>query len=290
MATTGNARNVLALRRRPEARSWRRAKTAVGVAALIFAHLCSAAKAGPDFTLTRSSFDGEPLAQWTQNWWTWALQAPFATNPLLDTTGAYAGVDNNGPVFFIAGTSGGSADRTFDVPAGKPLLIPMLNQFDTLDPKSTENKLLQNFQNSVTSLFATIDGTSIKNPQSFLVRTDFFSMGETQLGSFIAELGAPVGVELYPTKSSGYWLMVSGLSLGEHTLTFGGSLSNGFSTSVTDRIDIVPGVGTTFGDYFGIKAVAAIPEPSTWAMLLAGFAVLGVMANRAARKSAALAA
>jgi hypothetical protein len=50
---------------------------------------------------------------------------------LLDTTGAFAGVDNNRPVFFIAGTfstgdAAGAADRTFDVPAGKPLLIPML--------------------------------------------------------------------------------------------------------------------------------------------------------------------
>jgi hypothetical protein len=161
-------------------------------------------------------------------------------------TGADAGVDNNGPVFFIAGTfstSGGasSANRSFDVPAGKPLLIPMLNESDTLDPKSTENKIMQNFQHSVTSLFATIDGTSITNPQSDLVRTSFFSMGETQAGSLIAWLGAPVGAELYPTKSSGYWLMVSGLEPGEHILSFGGGLSTGFSTAVTDHITVVGG-------------------------------------------------
>ena len=198
----------------------------------------------PDFTLIHHCFDGETLSQWTEKWWTWALQAPAATNPLLDTTGAYAGVDNNGSVFFIAGTfstsgASGTADRTFDVPAGKPLLIPMLNEFDTLDPKSTETEDMENFRHSVTSLFATIDGVSITDPKSDLVNTGFFSMGKTQPGSLIEELGAPAGSELYPTKSSGYWLMVSGLSPGEHTLTFGGSLSDGFSTRVTDHINVV---------------------------------------------------
>lgn len=38
---------------------------------------------------------------------------------------------------------------------------------------------------------------------------------------------------------SGYWLMVSGLSPGEHTLPFGGAESTGFSTRVTDQINVV---------------------------------------------------
>jgi hypothetical protein len=199
-----------------------------------------------DFTLIHDSFDGETLSQWTENWWTWALQAPAKDNPLLDTTGAFAGVDNNGPVFFVAGTfstsgKSGTADRTFDVPEGKPLLIPMLNQFDTLDPKPKETRIMENFRDSVTSLWATIAGTSITDPKSDLVNTGFFSMGKTQAGSLVAELGAPVGSELYPTKSSGYWLMVSGLSPGDHWLSFGGSLSSGFSTSVTDHIHVVAG-------------------------------------------------
>ena len=99
-------------------------------------------------------------------------QTPANQNPSLDTTGAFAGVDNNGPVFFIAGTTSDftrvatSADRTFDVPAGKPLLIPMLNTFDTLDPASTEEGIMEDFRDSVTSLFATIDGVSIADPES----------------------------------------------------------------------------------------------------------------------------
>jgi hypothetical protein len=66
-------------------------------------------------------------------------------------------------------------------------------------------------------------------------------MGRTRPGSEIAAIGAAVGSELSPTLGSGYWLMVSGLSPGEHTLTFGGAESDGFSVSVTDHIDVVRG-------------------------------------------------
>ena len=194
------------------------------------------------FSLDKGMVAGETIAQWTQKWWTWALQAPADQNPLLDTTGAFAdGSTNTDAVFFIGGTMGGTADRTFTVPAGKPLLIPILNQFDTLDPKNVENKALTNFQKSVTSLFADIDGIPLKNLQSDLVRTDFFSMGPTQSGSLVEQLGAPVGVDLSPTKSSGYWLLVDGLAAGStHTLHFGGSLSSGFSTETTDHITVGP--------------------------------------------------
>ena len=98
--------------------------------------------------------DGKTIAQWTGDWWTWALQAPAHQNAIDDHTGKYAGVDNNvgaqdPSVFFIAGTNGGEAERTFSVSAGKALLIPMINFFDTADPKSVENQLVRQFNKSV---------------------------------------------------------------------------------------------------------------------------------------------
>jgi hypothetical protein len=236
-----------------------------------------------DFAIVKGMVDGQTIAQWTEDWWTWALQAPNATNPLLDTTGAFAGVDNNDSVYFVAGTAsdfGGPATvvRTFDVPAGKPLLIPILNTFDTLDPKNVENKDMQAFKKDVTGLFAEIDGVPIANLQSYLVRTDFFSMGPTQPGSLVEAIGAPVGVDLSPTKSSGYWLMVQGLAPGQHSLEFGGSLSPGFSTMTTDNITVDP-IATledSSGALFSIRVVApgVVPELSTWVMMILGFASL----------------
>ena len=74
----------------------------------------------PDATV-----DGKTIAQWTEDWWTWALQSPAYKNALDDTTGQYANVGNDQPgVFFIAGTTGTgdtSATRTFTVPQGDAL-------------------------------------------------------------------------------------------------------------------------------------------------------------------------
>jgi hypothetical protein len=192
--------------------------------------------------------EGKSIAQWTEDWWTWAAQSPAGTNnPLDDTTGAFAHQRNgNGsPVFFLAGTNGitengGTAERTINVKAGTPILVPLINFADTLDPENVENDLINAWPSSVTDVFATIDGVSISNPRSYLETTDFFSMGRAKPNSLIAELGASAGVdlkhvELTPTKATGYYLMID-LSKGTHTIDFGGALASGFSTHVTDHI------------------------------------------------------
>jgi hypothetical protein len=223
----------------------------------------SASAVDPSFTIVRSNaaIAGESVSQWTGDWWTWALQSPANQNPLLDQTGAFANVNNNGPVFFIAGDFGGDVERSFTVPAGKPLLVPLLNAFDVEGPgiaptipgwkgtfEAEVNKALAGFQNGggpngfqpgVSSVFATIDGVPVKNPQSYLEKSGFFSMGPVQPGSLIESFGLADGTVLSPTKSVGYWLMITGLSPGEHTLEFGGIEKNGFSVHVTDHITVV---------------------------------------------------
>jgi hypothetical protein len=224
----------------------------------------NASAVDPSFTIVRSNaaIAGESVSQWTGDWWTWALQSPADQNPVLDQTGAFANVNNNGPVFFIAGDFGGTVERSFSVPAGKPLLVPLLNYVDAEGPgitptipgwkgsfKAEVNKVLAGFQNGdgpngvqpgVSSLFATIDGVPVENPQSHLEKSGFFSMGPVQPGSLIESLGiAAAGTVLSPAKSVGYWLMITGLSPGEHTLEFGGTEKNGFSVHVTDHITVV---------------------------------------------------
>lgn len=209
---------------------------------------------------------GTSIADWTAAWWTWGVQAPAATNPLTDTTGAFATVNNNGPVFFVASTLGlsGPVTRSFEVPGGRPVLVPLIN-FEDTEPAETDppTATLQDRQNAAdrlvagwlsavnpASLFASIDGTPVANPAQYLEVTGFFSMGPVQPGSLIESIGVPAGAELYPTKAAGYWLMITGLTPGPHTLHFGGNseaftpeqncCSNyevpAFSVDVTDNI------------------------------------------------------
>jgi hypothetical protein len=175
-------------------------------------------------------------------------QSPADANPVEDTTGAFANQNNDGPVFFIAGTSlgePGSAVREFEVPAGTPLLVPLINTFDTLDPEEIEEQLVAEFRQSVVDAFASIDGKAVLDPLSHYEETGFFSLGEFRPGTVIAELATsagleiPLGTPLYPTKAGGYWLVIEGLNPGDHTLHFGGSTSEGLSTEVTDFIHVV---------------------------------------------------
>jgi hypothetical protein len=186
---------------------------------------------------------GTSIKDWTENWWTWALQAPAATNPLNDPTGDWSDINNTAPVYFVAGTLfEGTAKRTFTVEAGRPLLIPVLNNIvlepedpTVPDPMADANADLDLWEGSVSDLSAVIDGVPVQNLSAYLVRTDFFTPGNPQPGSLLEGVGLPPEDDLYPSRGSGYWLMVEGLTPGEHTISFGGTSMFG-PISVTDTI------------------------------------------------------
>lgn len=242
-----------------------------------------------------ASVAGKSVAEWTAEWWTWAAQAPAAQSPIGDTTGAFANVNNNGPVFFIAGSDGlsGALSRSFEVPAGKPVLLPMINLFDTepaeIDPptatlddrKNAANIVVDGFVHAVdaTSLFASIDGNAVANPAHYLVVTDLFSLGPTQAGSWIESLGVPAGAELFPSKAAGYWLMIEGLSPGPHTLRFGGS-----------SVAFTPGANCCTNGAFPAFSqdttanITVVPEPASALLILSG--LLGMLTLRRTRLQA----
>src|SRR3954464_2128255 len=67
--------------------------------------------AAPVVIAPGSTVAGKSIGEWTAEWWNWAGRAtPSVT---ADTSGAAATSGQSGPVFFIAGTSGGTVNRTF---------------------------------------------------------------------------------------------------------------------------------------------------------------------------------
>lgn len=213
------------------------------------------------FTIDTGVVDGKTIAEWTTDWWKWALQLPIATNPFTDTTGQFAGENNNGPVFFIAGVS---QQHSFDVPFGKPLLVPLRNQVDTPPEglpnshasdsaiRATESTNSEAFNRSVTNLEAEIDGQPIANLFAHLVNTAFFNAGTATAGTLATDFYgvAPPGTVLDPSKASGYWLMIDNLPMGEHTLHFAASWNSytlkfdnvtvpAGTLDVTDHINVV---------------------------------------------------
>ena len=155
---------------------------------------------------------GQSIAEWTADWWTWAFQAParlvtqpdesvtIEGNPLTDSTGDLAGLNNDGPVFFVAGTLGGNAERSFEVPEGKPLLIPLVNfianRFENDIPTDVElqkaavDQDLAPIKGTISGLFAEIDGIPIQNLGVHYEETDFFALGPARPGTLNEVAGA----------------------------------------------------------------------------------------------------
>ena len=77
------------------------------------------------------------------------------------------------------------------------------------------------------------------------------------------------------------------LPAGIDIVTFDGSpaffANYNYDFSITEGLQTVDGGGIP-GLYIGVITTAAVPEPSTWAMMLAGFAALGWAGYRAGRK------
>jgi len=202
----------------------------------------------------------------SQQWWQWVVSIPTSGNPQYDIDGSLAQTNNNGPVFFVAGNFGAPpynpSERTFTVPAGKPLFFPVLNSADFefrdvrpnciddptyLDPAHTSLECALSFispalEPDMVTIHATLDGQLellTFFPSHRQTSTSFFDIDLPIGNVFGKDAGNYPGIAV----SDGYWIALDGLSPGRHTLVFGGTDGNGFTLEVTDTLN-VPEPGT----------------------------------------------
>jgi hypothetical protein len=254
---------------------------------------------------------GQSQLYWAQAWWQWAMGIPQPNNgpplytplppfnPLNDPTGQYAGVNNNGPVFFLAGNAiaGGVWTRTITVPFGKPVFFPVLNAFfvpingdGTYGPSPCAIPLTLACALTVppsylvgANMSVQIDGISLDNAQIEPFRqtsTSYFTVPlpadnvlvVTPIANYdscVSDAGVPCS-NLW--TQDGFYMTLDDLSVGTHVLNFQAETSLGFSLDVTDTLNVV------------------VPEPSTWATMAIGFVGLVLAGYRASRKSAPIVA
>ncbi len=207
----------------------------------------SAAHAGnpnPGIRPSHSTPYGMSYGKWAAYWWQWVLGIPNATNPILDTTGAYCGVGQSGPVWFLAGNFGGATEREYiGVPTGKALFIPLITWISVVPfegADEAEARALANFvMDHVTDLYCTVDGVAVQNPYAYRAESPVFAVDAADA------LMYPPGH--YDTAvTDGYWLMLTPLPPGQHTINFGATVdipdwSFTFSLDVTYHLTVVPG-------------------------------------------------
>ena len=206
---------------------------------------------------------GKTIGEWTQDWWSWALSAPAPTDPLSDTNGDYANINQGGPVFFLGGTAGSSVIRNFTVPTGKYLLLSMVTTLGTDSdvPGGTGDDLItlvKSFIDPTDSLNATLDGVSIPEATLFTYRQDsgLFPI-DVAPGSIFDYPGGVPGRAIIPfAYQDGFWLMLNPLSPGSHQIDFGGGQSAfNFTVSISDHVTAVPEPGVLA---FGILATGSV--------------------------------
>jgi hypothetical protein len=180
--------------------------------------------------------------EWSAKWWIWALSIPEENNPITDQTGENCDINQQGPVWFLAGTLGGSVTRECSIPPDKAILLSPLNiecsyaEFPTM---KTEEELRDCAQWLNAAVEVTIDGIKIQELDKYIVRSPIFDVTLPENNIF----GAPAG----PTKavSGGWWVLLRPLPPGNYQISIGGSVvdnpttgTQGFAVKATYDLNI----------------------------------------------------
>jgi len=183
--------------------------------------------------------------QWATAWWQWSLSFPTAINPGADNTGAACGLGQHGPVFFLATSTFANAGltRTCSVPEGMAILAPVIGTdcstseaapYNGTDAESLAS-CAKGLTDAITDAKLTIDGTDVADIASYRVQTPVFNVILPD-GNW---LNAPAGPD--SVVADGAFIVIEPLSVGAHTVTFGGTYTSGSSILVTYNIEVVAG-------------------------------------------------
>jgi len=208
---------------------------------------------GPAIWPVRSAPYGRSYEQWASAWWQWAFSVPIASNPLPDTTGETCMVGQQGGVWNLAGVTGaGAVTRQCNVPCDRALFFPLFNAFNINvgePPYASDKELEQalvDFLDQVSSVSAELDGVPLPvSLRKTRIRPSFF-MYALPGANLLEVFGLNVPAGAYDSAvNDGYYLMLSPLAPGPHTLHFtaSGSFTGGepeVLQDVTYELEVVP--------------------------------------------------
>jgi hypothetical protein len=221
------------------------------VATMPLAFAADNANPNPGVIPPQAHVDGKTYGEWGTTWWDWVLNIASAVNPLANPTMDFNTLPQHAAVYFLVG-SGTSHDVV--VPPGRMLFFPLVNVFDAGDMPTVQEEveLVQFWVRHVTDLHCTVDGRSLRS----LFR--YRGTGEWPDGLVLGEENRwdlPAG-NYGEGASDGYWIMLSPLPPGRHTVQFGGTMGDvnwddfdpslgwgtwtGFTVNVTYNITVKP--------------------------------------------------
>jgi hypothetical protein len=165
---------------------------------------------------------GTPYAVWAGKWQQWLISVPQPLNPATDPTGKNCAQNQSGPVWFLAGTTGGSAERTCTIPAGKAIFFPVIGSecdYASYPNVKSEPALVLCAQadvNRAINLQATLDGVNLQQLNKYRATSPLFSVTYPPHNLFGSPAGQTQGI------FDGYSVFLQPLPPGKHELHFSG--------------------------------------------------------------------
>jgi hypothetical protein len=198
-----------------------------------------------------SKHQGKNYAEWSVEWWKWALSQQVATHPLFDLTGVNAAQGQTGTVWFLGSTFGDPpvVSRSITVPAGTSLFFPLINfeEDSAFAPDMSVAEMqseISDFAGLVTALNLVVDGVAM--PDLYMLRAKSpaaFSVQVPASDSVHSSFGVDAGTTVSTVVSDGYWAFIDALPPGIHTIQFGGTQGSGadaFTVAATYSINVTP--------------------------------------------------
>jgi hypothetical protein len=187
------------------------------------------------------------------SWWKWVLAIPASQNPLLDQTGADCAIGQNGGIWYLAGTTGGSVTRSCTIPSRKAIFFPIVNannDYPCPDPNfpPAPGQSLKDFLTEgavalidlTTELEADLDGVNVPDLFSYRGTSNMYSFAGDS--SLTAVFDPCITGSDQKAVSDGYWLLLAPLSAGPHTLHFRAKLvfpdGSSFSPEATYNLTV----------------------------------------------------
>lgn len=171
-------------------------------------------------------------------WWQWAFSIPANENPVADDTGKNCNKGDLGKLFFLAGTTGGSAERDCTISHLQAVLFPVINnECSLLEGNGPTIKDLKKCNNDivgkVSHVEASLDGTNIDLSHA-RVQSPPFKLNVIEDDVFgLQGSGTTISV------ADGYWVLLRPLSVGDHLLHFKGAIESfNFEVEVTYHLKV----------------------------------------------------
>jgi hypothetical protein len=185
-------------------------------------------------TMPSEKFQKRTLSDWSIEWWQWITSIPELHNPAIDETGENCCQHQSGPVWKLAGTTKGHAERRCNIPHGSAILIPVITtqcsfvKYEQAHSIEDLQSIAESKIDRVSDMHFTIDNTHIPNLWDYRAQFSLFTI-HLQSENFLGL--APGTLEVV---SDGIWILISDVGNGVHKIAADARESDlDFETSVS---------------------------------------------------------